>query len=294
MTAALREAREKQPTPVMRDDFKVMDEFHRFKPTPFNGSPNPLDAEHWLLEMEKRIDFRVVEDHLRVKIAGYYLQDAAGHWWTVTKTRRNVEGLTWDEFEKIFLERYFHVAIKNSKINEFMELDMERSGMSVLEYDEKFEELSRHAPDMVKTEPMRALKYLKGLSPKMCSTLAPHLLTERTAIFERVLVVEAEKKNFQERMERKRNYISEKNDHAKSSRQGFPPKDDARDNRREFYNTKQCYECGDFGHIKRFCPRLVNQGCQKVQRTTQPNQQEGNAYAAVEAEINNVTVEGKI
>lgn len=102
MTESLLENKGSTSGPQVRDDFKVMDELHKYKPAPFKGSPNPLDADNWLLEMEKRMELLEVEDRLRVKIATYYLQDAAGHWWTVTKTKEGMQKLTWNEFQGTF------------------------------------------------------------------------------------------------------------------------------------------------------------------------------------------------
>ncbi|XP_026383586.1 uncharacterized protein LOC113279094 [Papaver somniferum] len=149
MTASLLANKGSTLGPQVRDDFKVMDEFHKYKPAPFKDSPNPLDAEKWLLEMEKRMKLLEVEDRLRVKIATYYLQDAAGHWWTMTKTKEGIQNLTWNEFKELFLQMFFPVALKNAKILEFIQLDQEKEGLFVLDYDMRFEELSRYATDMV-------------------------------------------------------------------------------------------------------------------------------------------------
>ncbi|KAI3967134.1 hypothetical protein MKW92_039494 [Papaver armeniacum] len=73
--------------------------------------------------MEKKMELLEVEDRLRVKIATYYLQDAAGHWWTVTKTKEGMQNLTWNEFKELILQKFFPVALKNAKILEFIQLD---------------------------------------------------------------------------------------------------------------------------------------------------------------------------
>ncbi|XP_026398789.1 uncharacterized protein LOC113294619 [Papaver somniferum] len=250
--------------PQVRDDFKVMDEFHKYKPAPFKGSPNPLDAENWLLEMEKRMELLEVEDRLRVKIAMYYLKDAAGHWWTVTKTKEGMQNLTWNEFKELFLQKCFPVALKNAKILEFIQLDQEKEGLSILEYDMRFEELSRYATDMVKTEHLKAIKYQKGLLPDIRFKLAQQMLTSRNEIFERELIIEVAYKEFREGKDRKRSNFNNRKEPPKKLRPENAPKSGYEVVHSNNVQERTCYECRKPGHLRRNLPLLNGQSFDTV------------------------------
>ncbi|XP_024017846.1 uncharacterized protein LOC112090539 [Morus notabilis] len=73
----------------------------------------------------------------------------------------DVTGLTWEQFETLFNEQYFPQSYREEKALEFMSLLQE--DMFVKEYEAKFNDLSRFVPSLVESEPMRCLKFEKGL-----------------------------------------------------------------------------------------------------------------------------------
>ena len=52
--------------------------------------------------------------------------------------------MTWDVFDRVFLEKYFPEDVRNKKEMEFLEL--KQGNMIVVEYVAKFEELVRYFP----------------------------------------------------------------------------------------------------------------------------------------------------
>ncbi|KHN32580.1 hypothetical protein glysoja_046915, partial [Glycine soja] len=70
----------------------------------------------------------------------------AEYWWENTRQCLEVEGqdVTWDVFERVFLEKYFPEDVRNKKEMEFLEL--KQGNMTVAEYAAKFEELVRYFP----------------------------------------------------------------------------------------------------------------------------------------------------
>ena len=58
--------------------------------------------------------------------------------------------MTWEEFERIFMDKYFGKVAKHAKMMEFEHLIQET--MSVLEYESCFSELSRFALGMISEE----------------------------------------------------------------------------------------------------------------------------------------------
>ena len=62
----------------------------------------------------------------------------------------DIEVMTWEEFERIFLCKYFGEVAKHAKMMEFEHLI--QGTMSVLEYESSFSELSRFALGLISEE----------------------------------------------------------------------------------------------------------------------------------------------
>ena len=59
----------------------------------------------------------------------------------------DIDVMTWEEFERLFLDIYFGEVVKHAKMMEFEHLI--QGTMSVLEYESRFSELSRFAMGMI-------------------------------------------------------------------------------------------------------------------------------------------------
>ena len=70
--------------------------------------------------------------------------------------------LNWFEFYNAFVERFMLDSLREAKALEF-ELLKQTEGMSVLDYDTKFNQLVRYASHRVMTENMKARRFAKGL-----------------------------------------------------------------------------------------------------------------------------------
>ena len=70
--------------------------------------------------------------------------------------------MDWFEFYNAFVERFTPESLCEAKAWEF-ELLKQTEGMSVLNYDTKFNQLVRYAPHMVVTENMKAKRFANGL-----------------------------------------------------------------------------------------------------------------------------------
>ena len=74
-------------------------------------------------------------DHEKVTLVVYQLQDNANDWWKATKDRIFPEGTakTWAVFTESFYEKYFSASARERKLAEFMRL---RQGqMTVDQYE---------------------------------------------------------------------------------------------------------------------------------------------------------------
>ncbi|KAL5559637.1 hypothetical protein UlMin_035848 [Ulmus minor] len=123
------------------------------KLTEFVGSTDPLEAEEWISSIETILDFMQLNDQERVACASFMLKKGARHWWTTVKLTRNVEAMTWANFLREFEHKYYNSAILRAQQDEF--LNLKQGSMTVVEAVNKFEQLSRLCPFMVRTEEER-------------------------------------------------------------------------------------------------------------------------------------------
>ena len=75
--------------------------------------------------------------------------------------RRYPDGISWDQFQQEFTDRFFPQGHKNSKIEEFFRL--EQKNMSVSEYEKKFSELVILVPYIQAIEVLKCKRFLAGL-----------------------------------------------------------------------------------------------------------------------------------
>ncbi|XP_058198446.1 uncharacterized protein LOC131313966 [Rhododendron vialii] len=151
----------------------------RRNPPVFDGtSSDPLVADHWLAQIRKLFRaLNIIEDNIRVGIVAVQLVKEAGEWWkSVLESRKDarraartaaqtnepdIEDLTWAEFEALFEEQYFPKTSRENLREQFEKL--EQGNMIVSEYVQKFQSLSRFAPELVVTEERKCRRFEKAL-----------------------------------------------------------------------------------------------------------------------------------
>ncbi|XP_058192129.1 uncharacterized protein LOC131309528 [Rhododendron vialii] len=157
----------------------AMREFSCRNPPTFDGtSSDPLVADHWLAQIRKLFNaLKITEDDLRVNIVAVQLTGEVNEWWeSVLESRKDarraartvaqvnepdVENLTSAEFETLFEEQYFPETSREQLRDQFEKL--EQGSMTVSEYAQKFQSLSRFAPELVATEERKCRRFDKGL-----------------------------------------------------------------------------------------------------------------------------------
>ena len=82
-------------------------------------------------------------DEQRVLFSSFLMEDRAKDWWDAIE-RRYPDGISWDQFQQEFTDRFFPQIHKDSKIDEFFRL--EQKNMSVSDYEKRFSELVRLVP----------------------------------------------------------------------------------------------------------------------------------------------------
>ena len=84
------------------------------------------------------------------------MEDRVKDWWDVVE-RRYPDGITWDQFQQEFTDRFFPQSHKDSKIEEFFKL----------EYEKKFSELVRLVPYIQADEVLKCKRFLSGLQHRI-------------------------------------------------------------------------------------------------------------------------------
>ena len=69
--------------------------------------------------------------------------------------------MTWTEFQKLFLSKYFSDTARHAKAQEFLEL--KQGTMTVIEYVARFTELARFADNYVATDMAKFRRFENGL-----------------------------------------------------------------------------------------------------------------------------------
>ena len=120
--------------------------------------------------------------------------------------------MEWPEFYNAFVERFMPESLRDAKAWEF-ELLKETEGMTVLEYDTKFNQLARYAPHMVVTDNMKAKRFANGLKEYLFREFSLTRTSTYSDVLDTTLRFEARAKERQvEREPRKK---------AKTGGQGF-------------------------------------------------------------------------
>ena len=96
----------------------------------------------------------------------------------------------------MFSQKYYNVAIKAAKVNEFVGLV--QSSMTVTEYALKFDKLPKFGPELVPTDVARQDKFIRGLNAMITQdvkiTTVPGGITYAQAVEKALTAEEAENK----------------------------------------------------------------------------------------------------
>ena len=101
-------------------------------------------------------------DEDKVRLAAFLLKGNAYYWWKVARRGyADPSTITWEEFQRIFFDQFYPHSYRDEKKDEFSGLT--QGSMSVLEYEQKFVELSRFAPELIPNETEKCRRFMKGL-----------------------------------------------------------------------------------------------------------------------------------
>src|SRR3954467_10154149 len=155
-----RNQHQNQPPVVTLRDFMCLN------PSTFHQPAQLLDADDWLRDINRQLEFANVSAADYVNFASYFLRGPAAQWWDTYKGSL-AEGtvVTWNDFKASFRARYGPQAIMNRMKAEFRNLVQ---GSKIVEaYQREFLHLSRYAGSDLLDDASRQEKFREGLNQEL-------------------------------------------------------------------------------------------------------------------------------
>ena len=104
---------------------------------------------------------KITSDTTRIRLAAFQLEGEARVWWRWARTSRDLEVMTWAEFQELFMGKYFPETTRHAKAQEFLEL--KQGAMTVMDYVARFTKLARFADDYLATDLAKVRRFENGL-----------------------------------------------------------------------------------------------------------------------------------
>ena len=145
-------------------------EFMGTHPPDFDRAREPMDADDWLRVLESKFRLLNCTSNQKVIFAAQQLRGPASAWWASFVASQPAEdNIQWDQFKTAFKANFSPPGLVKQKAREF--LDLKQGGRSVVEYVEKFQNLSQYAPTYVDSEDKKRQYFLGGLNATLVDRL---------------------------------------------------------------------------------------------------------------------------
>ena len=149
-------------------------------------------ADHWFMQVEKVLEaMEITFNTTRIRLAAFQLEGEAQVWWKWARTSRDLEAMTWAEFQKLFMGKYFPDTARHAKAQEFLEL--KQGTMNVMEYVARFTELACFADDYVATDLAKVRRFENGLKLSIRGRIVGLRLWDMDSMVGTALTIERER-----------------------------------------------------------------------------------------------------
>ena len=116
-------------------------------------------VDHWFMQIETVLEaMEITSNVTRIRLAAFQLEGEAQVWWKWARISRDLEVMTWAEFQDLFMGTYFPETVK---AQEFLEL--KQGAMTVMDYETRFTKLARFADDYVAIDLAKVRRFENGL-----------------------------------------------------------------------------------------------------------------------------------
>ena len=222
-------------------------------------------ADHWFMQIENILEaMEISSDATRIRLAAFQLEGEAQVWWRWARTSRDLEVMTWAEFQELFMGKYFPETARHAKAKEFLEL--KQGAMTVMDYVARFTELARFADDYVATDLAKVRRFENGLKLSIRARIVGLRLQDMDSMVGKALTIEREIEDAgntwdtsvsSKRKDGQFSSRSGKRQRASSSRgsqsRGHPSQGQMRVAGQA--GQMVCYHCQQPGHMRRDYPR---------------------------------------
>ena len=90
--------------------------FTAHHPPTFTGGRDPMVADHWFMQIENILEaMEITSDTARIRLAAFQLEGEAQVWWRWARASRDLEAMTWAEFQELFMSKYFPETARHAK-----------------------------------------------------------------------------------------------------------------------------------------------------------------------------------
>jgi hypothetical protein len=181
---------QQQNAPPTRDKHR---DFMSHHPPKFSHAVDPLDADEWLKIIGKKLDITQCNDREKVLYASGRLEGATSDWWDdFTATHPNADTITWQEFQANFHAHHIPSGIMKLKKKEFLSLT--QRNMTVSEYRDCFNQLSRYTPKEVDTDDKCQERFLEGLIGPLNYQLQSHTFPNFQTLLNKTIGLESKRR----------------------------------------------------------------------------------------------------
>ena len=187
---------------------------------------------------------------------------------TGQRTSRDLEAMTWTEFQQLFMGKYFPDTARHAKAQEFLEL--KQGTMTVMDYVARFMKLARFADDYVATDMAKVRRFENGLKLSIRDKIVGLRLRDMDSMVGTALTIEREIEDA--RSTRDASVGSKREDQPYSSsgkRQKTSASHEFQDQGQDWASSQPgqriCYFCRQPGHVRRDWPQ--RQGSQVIGTT---------------------------
>ena len=148
-------------------------------------------ADHWFMQIVNVLEaMEITSDKTRIRLAAFQLEGEARVWWRWVMTSRDLEVMTWAEFQELFMGKYFPETARHAKAQEFLKL---KQGVTiVMDYVARFIELARFADDYVANDLAKVRRFENGLKLSIWAKIIGLRLQDMNSMVGTALTIERE------------------------------------------------------------------------------------------------------
>ena len=139
-------------------------------------------ADYWFMQIENVLEaMEITSDTTRIRLAAFQLEGKAQVWWIWARTSRDLEVMTWAEFQELFMGKYFPETARQAKAQEFLEL--KQGATTVMDYV---------ADDYVATDVAKVGRFENGLKLSIWARIVGLRLQDMDSMVGTALTIERE------------------------------------------------------------------------------------------------------